>query len=127
VERVRGFTEIRFIPAIEYIQAQRARAVLMREFAEAVSKFDVYVAPSRNPRETVEQFSSTFSVSLDVHTQAANLCGYPAVAVPNGLTRDGVPTSITFLGRLYNEAAVLAVAKAYQDRARWHERTPPLK
>jgi Asp-tRNA(Asn)/Glu-tRNA(Gln) amidotransferase A subunit family amidase len=57
----------------------------------------------------------------------ANLCGYPAVSVPNGFTAEGRPTSITFLGRLYNEAEILAVARAYQERARWIDRRPPLK
>ena len=56
----------------------------------------------------------------------ANLCGYPAVSVPNGFTADGHPTSITFLGRLYNEGEMLAVARAYQERAGFHLRQPPL-
>jgi len=56
----------------------------------------------------------------------ANLCGYPAVSVPNGFTADGKPTSITFLGRLYNEADILAVARVYQERAKWIERRPAL-
>jgi Asp-tRNA(Asn)/Glu-tRNA(Gln) amidotransferase A subunit family amidase len=60
------------------------------------------------------------------HFQAANVCGYPAVAVPSGFTSEGKPTSITFLGRLYNEAQILAVAKAYQDRAGWHLKRPSL-
>jgi len=60
------------------------------------------------------------------HFTAANLCGYPAVSVPNGFTADGRPTSITFLGRLYNEAEILSLAKAYQDRAGWHLKHPSL-
>jgi Asp-tRNA(Asn)/Glu-tRNA(Gln) amidotransferase A subunit family amidase len=56
----------------------------------------------------------------------ANICGYPAVSVPNGFTKEGKPTAITFLGRLYNEAGILALVKAYQDRAGWHKRTPTL-
>jgi len=48
------------------------------------------------------------------------------VSVPNGFTDEGKPTGITFLGRLYNEAQILAVAKAYQDRAGWHLRRPSL-
>jgi Asp-tRNA(Asn)/Glu-tRNA(Gln) amidotransferase A subunit family amidase len=56
----------------------------------------------------------------------ANLCGYPAVGMPNGFTADGKPTSITFMGRLYNEAELLAVARAYQERAGWHLKHPTL-
>jgi len=60
------------------------------------------------------------------HFSVANLCGYPAVSVPNGFDEKGRPTGITFLGRLYAEAEVLAVAKAYQEVARWHEQKPEL-
>ena len=60
------------------------------------------------------------------HYQAANTCGYPALSVPTGFTAEGLPTSIMFLGRLYNEADVLALARAYQQRTNWHTRTPPL-
>jgi Asp-tRNA(Asn)/Glu-tRNA(Gln) amidotransferase A subunit family amidase len=60
------------------------------------------------------------------HFQVANLCGYPAVSVPNGFTAEGRPTSITFLGRLYAEAEMLAVARAYQERAGFHLKHPRL-
>ena len=58
--------------------------------------------------------------------EVPNVCGYPALSVPNGFTQDGKPTSVTFLGRLYAEAEVLALAKAYQDTSGWHERHPTL-
>jgi len=48
------------------------------------------------------------------------------VSVPNGFTADGKPTSITFLGRLYNEADVLALVRAYQERAGWTSTHPRL-
>ena len=60
------------------------------------------------------------------HFQVANVCGYPAVSVPNGFTADGKPTSVTFLGRLYNEAQILALAKAYQDQAGFIKTQPKL-
>ena len=60
------------------------------------------------------------------HFQVANLCGYPAVSVPNGFTADGKPTSITFLGRLYAEAEILALARAYQERAGFYLKHPRL-
>ena len=60
------------------------------------------------------------------HFAAANLCGYPAVSVPNGFTAEGRPTSITFLGRLYAEAEMLALARAYQERAGFHLKHPRL-
>ena len=55
-----------------------------------------------------------------------NLTGHPAVVVPNGFTSDGTPTSITFSGRLYGEAEILAVARAYQEATGFHLRHPTL-
>jgi Asp-tRNA(Asn)/Glu-tRNA(Gln) amidotransferase A subunit family amidase len=143
--RSNGMRQSRVVPAVEYLQAQRVRAMIMRQFADVVSKFDVYVAPyidmraasgrsggpgrsgrsgeSSGPERPVAPPPS----AIRDHFQVANLCGYPAVSVPNGFTAEGRPTSITFLGRLYNEAESLAVARAYQERARWIERRPPLK
>jgi Asp-tRNA(Asn)/Glu-tRNA(Gln) amidotransferase A subunit family amidase len=138
--RSNGFRSSRLTPAIEYLQAQRVRAIVMRQLAEVVSKFDVYLAPATGgggrrggageaatPPATppTPPPPQPPSVTRD-HFQVANICGYPAVSVPNGFTKEGKPTSITFLGRLYNEAAILAVARAYQERAGWHKRTPTL-
>ncbi|MEM6280786.1 MAG: amidase, partial [Chloroflexota bacterium] len=55
-----------------------------------------------------------------------NHTGHPAISVPNGFTLDGMPTSITFVGSLYGENDLLAVAKAYQDATDFHTQHPPL-
>ena len=153
--RGNGFRSSRLVPAVEYLQAQRVRGMVMRQFADAVSTFDVYVVPFTNsrgdpgggrgargagdaaPGEAARGAGSgrgrvgrggagATPSPMGQHFQVANLCGYPAVAVPHGFTAAGQPTSITFLGRLYNEAQILAVAKAYQDAAGWHLKHPAL-
>jgi Asp-tRNA(Asn)/Glu-tRNA(Gln) amidotransferase A subunit family amidase len=101
----------RTIPAVEYIQANRVRTLLMRETARAFAEVDVVVAPS-------------FTGDTLLLT---NLTGHPAVVVPDGFTADGTPTSITFLGRLYGEAETLAVARAYQEATGFHLRHPELR
>jgi Asp-tRNA(Asn)/Glu-tRNA(Gln) amidotransferase A subunit family amidase len=55
-----------------------------------------------------------------------NLTGHPCVVVPNGFDNDNHPTSISFIGNLYDEATLLAFAKAYQDITEWDEQVPPL-
>jgi Asp-tRNA(Asn)/Glu-tRNA(Gln) amidotransferase A subunit family amidase len=134
----------RLVPAVEYLQAQRVRAMIMRQFAAVVSKYDVYIAPYIDMRaggagragkagragqagrgEGAPPPAPPPSAIRD-HFQVANLCGYPAVSVPNGFTAEGRPTSITFLGRLYAEAEMLAVARAYQERAGFHLKHPRL-
>jgi Asp-tRNA(Asn)/Glu-tRNA(Gln) amidotransferase A subunit family amidase len=137
-QRANGFRTNRLIPAVEYLQAQRARALLMRQCAAVAGRFDVYIAPFmavRGGGAATPAAASTPATTppapqppsaIRDHFQVANVCGYPAVSVPNGFTSDGKPTSITFLGRLYNEAQILALAKAYQDRAGFHNTHPKL-
>jgi Asp-tRNA(Asn)/Glu-tRNA(Gln) amidotransferase A subunit family amidase len=133
--RSNGMRQSRVVPAVEYLQAQRVRAMIMRQFADVVSKLDVYVAPYIDMRAGAGRPVGSVSggserpvapppSAIRDHFQVANLCGYPAVSVPNGFTADGRPTSITFLGRLYNEAEILAVARLYQERAGWLARRP---
>jgi Asp-tRNA(Asn)/Glu-tRNA(Gln) amidotransferase A subunit family amidase len=55
-----------------------------------------------------------------------NLTGHPSVVLPNGFREDGTPTSITFMGRLFGEDKLLALAKAYQDATEFHLKHPPL-
>src|SRR3954447_5398113 len=123
--RSNGMRQSRVVPAVEYLQAQRVRAMIMRQFADVVSKFDVYVAPYIDMRAGAGRSGGSGASERPVapppsairdHFQVANLCGYPAVSVPNGFTADGRPTSITFLGRLYNEAKFLAVARVHKER-----------
>jgi Asp-tRNA(Asn)/Glu-tRNA(Gln) amidotransferase A subunit family amidase len=55
-----------------------------------------------------------------------NLTGHPCVVLPNGFSKEGTPTSITFMGKLFDEARLLAVAKKYQDATGYHLRHPKL-
>jgi Asp-tRNA(Asn)/Glu-tRNA(Gln) amidotransferase A subunit family amidase len=98
----------RFIPAVEYIQANRLRHVIIQEMAKL--DVDVYVAPSFGGNNLL----------------LTNLTGHPCVVLPNGFNDEGKPVSISFIGRLYDEANLLAVAKAYQDATDFHEKHPQL-
>ena len=104
------FRSSRFIPAVEYLQAQRVRSLLIEQLDAQLKGFDCYIAP-------------TFSTSLVL----TNLTGQPAVALPNGLTAAGLPTTITFMGQLYEEGKLLALAKAYQDATSFDEKHPVLQ
>src|SRR5438477_1635891 len=116
-----GWRRAHLIPAVEYLQAQRVRGQIQRQLAGATGRFDVYVAPYLDLRAMRPQAPPPTGPIM-AHFTAANLCGYPCISVPNGFTSTGVPTSITFLGRPYGEAAMLAVAKAYQDSTAWGAR-----
>lgn len=105
-----SFRTSRFIPAVEYIQASRARTLYMRMFSEAVRDVDVFVTPS-------------FRGGV---LRATNLTGHPCVVVPNGFSEEGMPRSISFIGGLYRDADALLLAHAYQQATDFHLRRPPL-
>nr|WP_242693133.1 amidase [Sabulibacter ruber] len=104
------FRSARFIPAVEYIQAQRVRYLLIQEMQKVMQQVDVYVSPS---------FASSNLV-------VTNLTGHPCVVVPNGFNNRNLPTTITFIGKLFGEAELLAFVKEYQDGTDFHKKHPSL-
>jgi len=101
------FRRARFISAVDYLRAQRARTLVMRQMAKAIADVDVYVGPAG------------FDLAL------TNATGHPTVCVPNGFRKEGTPTGLTFTGKLFGETDVLALAKAYQEATGHHLRRPP--
>ena len=104
-----SFREARFIPAVEYIQANRIRTLLMQRMAALMETVDVFMSTSGGNNVLM----------------VTNLTGHPAIAVPAGLSAQGTPVSVTFVGRLYEEERLLAVAKAWQDATGHHTKHPP--
>ncbi len=123
-----SFRSARFIPAVEYIQAARARRMAMDAVAKVFEEFDVIVAPTSSQQLVI-----------------TNLTGQPAVILPNGFRGSdapkppfedpgdfrnsggpGTPVSLTFLGGLYREAELLAFARAYQEATGFHVQHPKL-
>ena len=103
------FREARLIPAVEYIQANRLRYQLIQQMQEVIEKIDVYVAPSFGGNNLL----------------LTNLTGHPCVVLPNGFNEKGSPVSISFIGQLFEEGKLLALAKQYQDRTEFHLKYPP--
>lgn len=106
------FRSSRFVPAVEYLQANRARTKLINDMAQQLkaARLDVYVSPAY----------------AGGNLTLTNLTGHPCVVLPNGFNRRNTPSSITFMGQLFEEGKVLAVAKAYQDATDWHKKHPVL-
>ncbi len=99
----------RMVPAVEYIQAQRVRTLLIRDTAKALEQVDVFVHSS--------------------HASLAhlNLTGQPTVIVPHGGKEGEAPRGFAFSGRLYGEVTVLSVARAWQRQSGHHLRHPDMK
>lgn len=104
------FRAAHFIPAIEYINANRARYELIQKMDSVMQQVDVYISPAFGGGNLL----------------ITNLTGHPSVVLPNGFTDGGSPTSITFVGDLFDEASLLSVAKAYQEATNHHKKHPPL-
>ena len=104
-----SFRASRFIPAVEYINANRARTLLMEKMERVFDQVDVFITPS-------------FGGNVLLTT---NLTGHPSVTVPSGFREDGTPVSISFIGKLWGEAELCRVAAAWQEATGWHKRTPP--
>ena len=104
------FRAAQFIPAVQYIQANRLRYKLIQEMYAVMKQYDVIITPS---------FAGNQSL-------LTNLTGNPCVVVPNGFDKKGHPTSISFIGNLYDEAVLLAFAKMYQDATDHDNQQPPL-
>jgi Asp-tRNA(Asn)/Glu-tRNA(Gln) amidotransferase A subunit family amidase len=103
------FRQGQLIPAVEYIRANRVRTLLLREMERVLSEVDVYLCPTYGGDNLL----------------LTNLTGHPSVVLPNGFRADdGTPTSITFVGRLFGETGLLAVAHAYQQATNVHLRRP---
>ncbi|RYZ53344.1 MAG: amidase [Sphingobacteriales bacterium] len=102
------FRASRFIPAVEYINANRHRSNLIEEMQKIMKNYDLIIAPSFAGK----QLSIT------------NLTGHPVVVMPVGFTSNGLPTSISFIGNLYDDAKILAVAAAYQSATEFHKMHP---
>jgi Asp-tRNA(Asn)/Glu-tRNA(Gln) amidotransferase A subunit family amidase len=102
------FRASRFIPAVEYINANRIRFLLIQQMEKLMTEVDLYIAPSWEGDNLL----------------LTNLTGHPCVVLPNGFSEDGTPTSITFIGRLFDEGRLIAFAKKYQDATDFHKKHP---
>ena len=98
----------RFIPAAEYINANRYRYLLMQKVNEVIEKYDAFICPTWAGHQAA----------------ITNLTGNPAISIPTGFNKENTPTSITIVGKLYDEATILAIAKKYQDATKWNKMHP---
>jgi aspartyl-tRNA(Asn)/glutamyl-tRNA(Gln) amidotransferase subunit A len=112
-----------------YLKAQQVRTLIRRDYDRAFERVDMVVMPtSPTPAFTIgERVSDPLQMYLaDVFTVSANLAGLPAVSVPCGFTRSGLPIGLQLTGRMFDEMTLLRVAHAYERRTDWHEKAPTL-
>lgn len=106
--RANSLRQSRFIPAVEYLQANRHRSKLIEEFHHMIKDYDVIISPTFAGRQML----------------ITNLTGHPALSLPNGFDDKGRPTSITLLGNYFGENKLIALAEAYQRQYQYHGLLP---
>ena len=136
--RAASMRAARLIPAVEYLQSQRARAMMMAKLAAATAEVDVYLAPADRSVTGADpdkpgapgggEGGNTHGPQGPTirHFNMANIAGYPALAAPNGFNPNGTPGSIIFYGRPFSESKILAVAGAWQGISGFHLKHPDL-
>ncbi|MFP4042231.1 MAG: amidase [Bacteroidales bacterium] len=102
------FRSARFVPAVEYIQANRMRTMVMDEVNKLFIDYDVIVTPSFGGHQLL----------------MTNLTGHPCVVIPNGFDEENHPTSISFIGNLHREEPLLELANAYQEATEHEDKHP---
>ena len=113
----------RDMPARAYIEAQRERAAITREFDEALAGFDALLTPAtRTAAPVVADIDQ--STTAAIFTRPINLIDYCALALPNGMTAGGLPISLQIACRGYEEATALRIGRALQSATDWHTRVP---
>jgi len=113
--------------ASDYVQAQRCRQLVKKEFAEVMRRVDLLVTPTMTQTAAAfEGFDATSTVRGPSFTAPFNLTGLPAISVPCGFTAAGLPVGMQIAGKPFDEPGVIRAAYAYQQSARWFERRPPV-
>jgi aspartyl-tRNA(Asn)/glutamyl-tRNA(Gln) amidotransferase subunit A len=114
------------LPAFEYVRAQQRRLQFRNDVLSLFERFDALVSPSL----------MTEAVTLDTNLQAlfrrrggysvlGALCGVPALSMPMGFGRQGLPLGITTTGNLFDESTLLQIGMIFQRETDWHVRRPP--
>jgi len=111
-----------------YLQAQRIRRLIARDFTEAFASCDLILGPAA-PSVAYDLGSrSEDPVQLyldDLYTIPINLAGLPGMSIPCGFGARGRPVGLQIVGNYFDEARMLAAAHAYQQATDWHARIPP--
>jgi len=128
-EDVRARLEMGLLyPAVSYVQAQRFRSLIVEEWRQKVfDRVDLLAVPTTPvPAPSLDENDLQTTLTLTRFTGPFNLTGLPAISIPCGFTKGGLPIGMQLVGRWWDEATVLRAAHAYQQATDWHKRAPPL-
>lgn len=117
------------VPAVDYLNAMRVRRPMQKAVNALYEKFDAVVSPTRAtvsyPADVAFDKAYPGIRSGPPLIPAGNLCGLPALCLPNGFGEEGLPTSIAFMGPAFSEAKLVRLGRALQKATDWHLKHPP--
>ncbi|MEI7627056.1 MAG: amidase [Bacteroidota bacterium] len=105
-----SFRVSRLMSAVEYVNANRHRYLLMQKVNELMQQYDAVICPNFGGNQSA----------------ITNLTGHPVIVFPTGFNKLQLPTSITLVGKLYDEATIISIAKAYQSATNWNKLHPTM-
>jgi aspartyl-tRNA(Asn)/glutamyl-tRNA(Gln) amidotransferase subunit A len=116
-----------FMTAGDYVGAQRRRLQLIAAVEDALRDVDVLLcASSMDPASRLDNPEETARTYPRQARTPFNVTGHPALAMMAGLSQGGLPVSVQFVGRYFDDATVLRVAAAYERATGWHKKRPPI-
>ena len=116
-----------FTSAGDYVGAQRRRGQLIAAVNDRLRDYDILMcASSMDPASEIEDAAETARTYPRQARAPFNITGHPALAMMSGLSSNGLPVSVQFVGKYFDDASVLRVASAYEKAAGWHKKHPPI-
>ena len=123
-----------FISAVDYLQAQRARRLFYQRSCDLFKEVDLLAGPTvpipacKIGTEEVQMGNTRLGVipALSQYTRPFNLNGFPAITVPCGFSKEGLPIGLQLAGKPFDEMTVLRAAFAYEQATDWHQRRPTI-
>ena len=119
--------------AIDYLDAQRVRRLLLDGVNQALANYDLLVYPTQPivapllDSYTLQPGEDDAVLDIEIsHTGLANLTGHPALSIPAGFTSGGLPVGLQLIGRAFDEATILRLGHAFEKITGWHTERPPL-
>jgi aspartyl-tRNA(Asn)/glutamyl-tRNA(Gln) amidotransferase subunit A len=112
-----------------YLRAQKARTLIKEDFDRAFKDVDCIITPtSPTPAFKIgERVDNPLKMYLsDIYTISVNLAGIPAISIPCGFTKNGLPVGLQILAKPFNEEMLLRLAHAYEQSTPWHKMKPKL-
>jgi len=123
----RQMNELKNVETVPYVETLKRVREARRDIRHTFEQVDVLVLPTmREPAPLISETVNETHHRPHGNTSAFNHFGTPAMTVPCGFSKDGLPIGLQFVGPAYGELTVLSIAYAYQESTDWHKRTPPI-